>query len=147
MINVKNSTHHSESANWGVADSTTSRVRESTTLRLTDGWEFSFNIQLPILRLAESKSQGLPESPSQRIGNSPTPQVGESAAPPFGESESLWLPDSASRRLLDSPSRRLPDSPSWRVRDYLTHRVGEQFFKYEYLREFEAKNGMAQKVV
>jgi hypothetical protein len=31
--------------------------------------------------------------------------------------------------------------------DYLTRRVGESFFDYEYLREFEAKIGTARNVV
>ena len=39
---------------------------------------------------------------------------------------------------MDTPGN-LVDSP--------THRYGESFFEYEYLREFEAKIGTAQKVV
>jgi hypothetical protein len=44
------------------------------------------------------------------------------------------LAESASRRLAESESRRLVES-------------GESFFYYGYLREFEAKIGMAHKIV
>ncbi len=38
------------------------------------------------------------------------------------------------------------DTPGNHV-DSQTHRYGESFFKYEYLREFEAKIGTARNVV
>jgi hypothetical protein len=73
-------------------------------------------------RLGESPPLRLAEfSFKHSKADSPTCQVGESATP----------------RL--SPSQRVTDSPTWRV--------GESFFDYEYLREFEAKIGTAQKVV
>jgi hypothetical protein len=43
--------------------------------------------------------------------------------------------------------KQLPDSPSRRVADSPNLRVGESFFDYEYLREFEAKIGTARKAV
>ncbi len=39
------------------------------------------------------------------------------------------------------------NSISIRVSDSPTNRVGESFFDYEYLREFEAKIGMVRNVV
>ncbi len=44
--------------------------------------------------------------------------------------------ESGSRRLTESENQRLPDSES--------RRVGESFFDYEYLREFESKIGTAR---
>jgi len=43
--------------------------------------------------------------------------------------------------------KRLPDSTIRGVGDSPTQRYGESFFEYEYLREFEAKIGMAGNVV
>ncbi len=40
-----------------------------------------------------------------------------------------------------------PDSASQGVGDYPTRWVGELFFDYQYLREFEAKSGTARKVL
>jgi hypothetical protein len=77
----------------------------------------------------------LPDSPSLGVDDSLTRQVGELATP----------------RLAESGSRRISDSPSFSFKhskaDSPTRRVGESFFDYEYLREFEAKSGTAQKVV
>jgi hypothetical protein len=61
------------------------------------------------------------------------------------------LPDSASREVGDSASRGVGDSQTHRVffkhskADSPTRRVGELFFDYECLREFEAKIGTAQR--
>ena len=77
----------------------------------------------------------LPDSPSRGADDSPTRRVEELATP----------------RLAESGSRRLSDSPSFSFKhstaDSPTRRVGESFFDYEYLREFEAKSGTARKVV
>jgi hypothetical protein len=75
-------------------------------------------------RLVESGSHPLSDSLSFLLNiQKPTHQLGESATP----------------RLAKSESHQLPDSP--------TRRVGESFFDYEYLSEFEAIIGTAQKVV
>jgi hypothetical protein len=62
-----------------------------------------------------------------------------------------------SRRLPASLIRGVADSPHLKglkiivsignLVDSPTHRYGESFFEYEYLREFEAKIGKARNVV
>jgi hypothetical protein len=91
------------------------------------------------------------DSPARRVGEWATPRIAESRSCQLSDSLSFLLKhskadspthrvgESSTPRLAESESRRLPDSP--------THRVGELFFDYEYLREFEAKIGTAQKVV
>ncbi len=71
---------------------------------------------------------------SRGVDDSPTRQAGELATSRLGESGSRWLSDS-----LNFRSRRVAYSP--------TRQVGESFFHYEYLREFEAKIETAGKEV
>jgi len=47
----------------------------------------------------------------------------------------------------ESPTRLAEFSFKHSKADSPTHRVGESFFDYEYLREFEAKIGTVRKVV
>jgi hypothetical protein len=74
--------------------------------------------------LGESGSRQLSDSASRGVDNSPNRRVGESAFECLKE---------------NSASQRVGNSPTWQV--------GESFFDYEYLREFEAKIGMAQNVL
>jgi hypothetical protein len=77
-----------------------------------------------------------------------TPRLAESGSRRLSDSPSFLLNiQKPTPRLAASVSHRLPDSPSRRVADSPNRRVGESFFDYEYLREFEAKIGTAQKVV
>jgi hypothetical protein len=75
------------------------------------------------------------------------------ATPRIAESGSRQLPDSSSWELatphtVESGSRRLSDLSSFLLNiQKPTCQVGESFFDYEYLHEFEAKIGMARKVV
>jgi len=46
-----------------------------------------------------------------------------------------------------SPEVEFSNSPTRRVDDSPTGRVGESFFDYEYLREYEAQIGTAQNAV
>jgi hypothetical protein len=69
------------------------------------------------------------------------------ATPWLSESGSRPLSPTATPRLAELKSRQLPDSPCRRVCDSPTRRVGESFFDYEYLREFEAQIGTARNVV
>jgi len=81
-------------------------------------------------RSSESGSRRLSDSPSRGVSDSPISRV---------------------RGVADSPTRQVfllnIQKPSRGVKDSPTHRVGESFFDYEYLREFEAKSGTARKVV
>ncbi len=156
------------SSSWGVADSTTRRVGESLTLRLSDSERRLLNVKTPFF--GESESRRLPESASQGVANSPTRRVGESLWW-VGESlwwvgESLWffkfIIDLQNFKQLNQPNlakkkpgmsctitidfekkgqlyENLVDSP--------TRQVGESFFDYEYLREFEVKIVKARKVL
>jgi hypothetical protein len=52
------------------------------------------------------------------------------------------LAEPGSRRLSNSPSFLLNiQKPTLQLGNSLTHRVGESFFYYEYLPQFEAKSG------
>ncbi len=112
-------------------------------------------------RLGVSGSRRLSNSPSRGVSDSPTRQVGELPTLRLADfllnikkptlRESQRLPRVSYSRASATPeSQRLPrvsDSPTRRVANSPTHRVGESFFDYEYLREFEAKIETARKVV
>ncbi len=128
------------SVSLGVSDSLTRWVEELLTLWLGESWS---------RRLSDSVSWGVDDSLthqrgefSHSIADSLIRQVEESATPRLGELDNRRLLDSTSRRVGDSS-----DSTSRGVADSPTRRIGESFFDYEYLREFEAKNGTARNVV
>ena len=93
----------------------------------------------------------LPDSASRGVDDSPTRQVGVLATPRLAESGSRRLSDSPcfsfKHSKADPLTRRVGESSTPRLADSPTQRVGESFFDYEYLREFEAKSGTARKVV
>ncbi len=127
---------------FSTSDSPYHRYAESSTPRLNDTQS---------RRLPDSTIRGIGDSPYQRYEESMTLRItdtvsfllknsladsvcqwcGESSTPRIVESESRWLRISLIRRVADSPYR-------W---------VGESFFEYEYLREFEDKIGTARNVV
>ncbi len=72
------------------------------------------------------------DSPTRRVGESPTLRISEFF---FKHSKA------------DSPTRQIGESSTPRLAKSESRRVGESFFYYEYLREFEAKIGTARKVV
>ncbi len=92
--------------------------------------------------LPDSANRGVASSPTQRVGELSTPRLGESGSR-HGESGSRYSNflkfsiDFPDFKRLNQPI--LVNSPTWRV--------GESFFDYEYLREYEAQIGTAQNVV
>jgi hypothetical protein len=101
-------------------------------------------------RLPDSPSRGVDDSPTCRVGELATPRLAESGSRQLSDSPSFSFvhskADSPTRRLGESSTPRLAESESQRLPDSPSRRVGESFFDYEYLREFEAKSRTARKI-
>ncbi len=137
----------------GVIDSPTQRYGESATLRIND----TRSPATP--RLNDTGSRRLSVSTIRGVDDSPYHRYSEFSFKKFNSRLSLsvmrgvldsayqWCREPSTPRIVESESRRLRVSLIQRVADSPYSWVGESFFKYEYLREFEAKIGTARNLV
>ncbi len=126
----------------GVGDSPYQRYAESVTPWLNDTGS---------RRLSVSRIRGADDSPYHRYSEFSFKKFNSwlSVSVMWGVVDSAyqWCGESLTPRIVESESRRLRVLLIRRVVDSPYPWVGESFFKYEYLREFEAKIGTARNVV